>query len=107
VKTRLKETLIRVWTPVLTLGAAMAVLFLPALMGAQSPAPAGPPHGGGFFPLSEVHRGLTGTAWTVFTGSQPEPMEVEILGVLRGARGPGHDMILAQLHGAKPEYTGA
>jgi len=31
---------------------------------------------------------------------------VEILGVLRGARGPGHDMILAQLHGAKPEYTG-
>jgi len=31
---------------------------------------------------------------------------VEILGVLRGARGPGHDMILAQLHGSKPEYTG-
>jgi hypothetical protein len=31
---------------------------------------------------------------------------VEILGVLRGARGPGQDMILAQLHGAKPEYTG-
>jgi hypothetical protein len=67
---------------------------------------AGPPTGGGFFPLSEVHRGLKGTAWTVFTGTMPEPMEVEILGVLRGARGPGHDMILAQLHGAKPEYTG-
>lgn len=33
-------------------------------------------------------------------------MQVEILGVLRGGRGPGHDMILAQLHGAKPEYTG-
>jgi hypothetical protein len=33
-------------------------------------------------------------------------MQVEILGVLRGARGPGHDMILAQLHGSKPEYTG-
>ena len=31
---------------------------------------------------------------------------MEILGVLRGARGPGHDMILAQLHGVKPEYTG-
>jgi hypothetical protein len=62
--------------------------------------------GGGFFPLKDVHRGLIGTAWTVFTGSQPEAMQVEILGVLRGARGPGHDMILAQLHGAKPEYTG-
>jgi hypothetical protein len=33
-------------------------------------------------------------------------MEVEILGILRGARGPGQDMILAQLHGTKPEYTG-
>jgi len=43
---------------------------------------------------------LTGTAWTVFSGSKPEPMEVEILGVLRGARGPGQDLILAQLHGA-------
>jgi hypothetical protein len=47
-----------------------------------------------------------GTAWTVFTGDKPEPMQVEILGILRGARGPGHDMILAQLHGTKPEYTG-
>ena len=49
---------------------------------------------------------MMATAWTVFTGTKPEPMEVEILGVLRGARGPGQDMILAQLHGAKPEYTG-
>ena len=31
---------------------------------------------------------------------------MEILGVLRGARGPGQDMILVQLHGTKPEYTG-
>ena len=31
---------------------------------------------------------------------------MEILGVLRGAMGPGHDMIVAQLEGAKPEYTG-
>jgi hypothetical protein len=79
-----------------------------AVSPAQSaPALAGPPpSSGGFFPLSEVRRGMTATAWTVFTGSKPEPMEVEILGVLRGARGPGHDMILVQLHGAKPEYTG-
>jgi hypothetical protein len=76
-------------------------------LAAQEAETAAPPSStGGFFPLSEVHRGLTGTAWTVFSGSKPEPMQVEILGVLRGARGPGHDMILAQLHGAKPEYTG-
>ena len=49
---------------------------------------------------------MTGTAWTIFQGSTPEPMQVEILGVLRGARGPGQDLILARLHGAKPEYTG-
>jgi hypothetical protein len=65
-----------------------------------------PPSTGGFFPLSQVHRGLKATAWTVFEGIKPEPMQVEILGVLRGARGPGQDLILARLEGTKPEYTG-
>jgi len=60
----------------------------------------------GIFPLSQVHKGLTGTAWTVFEGTVPEPMEVEILGVLKGSRGPHRDLILARLHGTKPEYTG-
>ena len=49
---------------------------------------------------------MTGTAWTVFQGTAPEPMQLEILGVLRAARGPGQDLILARLQGAKPEYTG-
>ena len=65
-----------------------------------------PPASGEVFPLSQVKRGMKATAWTVFSGSKPEPMEVEILGILRGARGPGQDMILVQLHGAKPEFTG-
>jgi hypothetical protein len=90
----------------LALAAAFSLFLVPGSAQTEPAKAAGPPVGGGFFPLSEVHRGLTGTAWTVFTGTQPEPMQVEILGVLRGARGPGHDMILAQLHGAKPEYTG-
>jgi hypothetical protein len=89
------------------LGLALLTTAYGAKVFAQDAGLAGPPtSGGGFFPLSEVHRGLTATAWTVFVGTKPEPMQVEILGVLRGARGPGHDMILAQLHGAKPEYTG-
>jgi len=33
-------------------------------------------------------------------------MDVEVLGILHGGRGPNQDMILVQLHGAKPEYTG-
>jgi hypothetical protein len=57
-------------------------------------------------PLAEVKRGMKGVAYTVFEGVNPEPMPVEILGVLRDALGPGQDMILARLHGEKPEYTG-
>jgi hypothetical protein len=59
-----------------------------------------------FFPLTEVKRGLWGIAYTVFEGVKPEPMEVEILGVLKDSLGPGQDLILARLHGTKPEYTG-
>jgi hypothetical protein len=104
VKLCLKEILFGL----LTLGLAVGVFMQPNVLTAEDAnAPlAPPPSTGGFFPLSQVHRGLMGTAWTVFTGDKPEPMQVEILGVLRGARGPGHDMILAQLHGTKPEYTG-
>jgi len=65
-----------------------------------------PPRNPGIFPLSEVRPGITATAWTVFQGDTPEPMQVQILGVMRGARGPGQDLILAQLHGAKAEYAG-
>jgi hypothetical protein len=59
-----------------------------------------------FFPLAEVKRGLRGVAYTVFEGVNPEPMEVEILGVLKDSLGPGQDLILARLHGGRPEYTG-
>ncbi|MGB6856471.1 MAG: SpoIVB peptidase S55 [Terracidiphilus sp.] len=72
----------------------------------RAPEPVGPPRNPAFFPLNQLRAGMTGTAWTVFQGNDPEPMQVEILGVLRGARGPGQDLILARLHGAKAEYTG-
>jgi len=85
--------------------AVLGLLVPWACLSAQ-PLTGPPPSTGGFVPLSEVRAGMKGTAWTVFTGTAPESMEVEILGVLHGARGPGHDLILAQLHGTKPEYTG-
>ena len=91
-------------TAVIFLFALVMTLFCPAQEPSATAGP--PPSGGGFYPLNQLHRGQMATAWTVFTGTRPEPMQVEILGILRGARGPGHDMILAQLHGAKPEYTG-
>jgi hypothetical protein len=99
-----KETLFRVAAMGIALAAALSQPLSAAVTTAVAAGP--PPSNGGFYPLAQVHRGLVGTAWTVFEGSKPEPMEVEILGVLRGARGPGHDMILARLRGARPEYTG-
>jgi len=49
---------------------------------------------------------MHGVAYTVFEGTQPEPMDVEILGTLGSMAGPKSDVILARLHGAKVEYTG-
>ena len=45
-------------------------------------------------------------AYTVFQGTKPEPMDVEVLGVLKNANGPKGDIILVRLGGAKAEYTG-
>src|SRR5438552_18523029 len=57
-------------------------------------------------PLAEIHAGMHGVAYTVFQGTKPEPMEVEVLGVLKNANGPKGDIILVRLGGAKAEYTG-
>jgi hypothetical protein len=73
---------------------------------AMAAMPSVAPSGAKVFPLTEVRRGLRGVAYTVFEGVTPEPMQVEILGVLNDAIGPGQDMILAKLVGEKPEYTG-
>ena len=57
-------------------------------------------------PVNQVKAGMQGVAYTVFEGTTPEPMEVEILGVLHNMAGPKSDVILARLHGKKVEYTG-
>src|SRR6267142_1128901 len=57
-------------------------------------------------PLDQIHEGMRGTAYTVFQGTKPEPMEVEVLGVLRNINGAKGDIILVRLHGTKAEYTG-
>jgi len=57
-------------------------------------------------PLDQIHAGMRGVAYTVFQGTTPESMDVEVLGVLRDVNGPKGDVILVRLHGAKVEYTG-
>lgn len=49
---------------------------------------------------------MRGVAYTVFEGVKPEPMDVEVLGVLHNVNGPKGDIILVRLHGQKVEYTG-
>jgi hypothetical protein len=57
-------------------------------------------------PVNEIHAGMHGEAFTVFQGTKPESMGVEVLGVLRNANGPKGDIILVRLSGEKAEYTG-
>ena len=56
--------------------------------------------------VSQIHAGMRGVAYTVFQGVKPEPMEVEVLGVLHNMNGPKGDIILVRLRGQKVEYTG-
>ncbi len=50
-------------------------------------------------PLSEVKPGMKATAWTVFQGTEPEPVPVEIVGLMKNAWGPRQDIILAKMGG--------
>ena len=56
--------------------------------------------------VADVHAGMKGVAYTVFQGTQPEAMQVEVLGVLKNFNGPKADVVLVRLEGKKPEYTG-
>src|ERR1700688_346765 len=50
-------------------------------------------------PLGEVKPGMKGTAWTVFQGTEPEPVPVEIIGLAKNMWGPKQDIILAKMGG--------
>ncbi|MGA8438796.1 MAG: SpoIVB peptidase S55 [Candidatus Sulfotelmatobacter sp.] len=78
-------------------------LSFPSLVSAQkSDSAPNPPT----IPVSQIHAGMRGVAYTVFEGVKPEAMEVEVLGVLHNVNGPKGDVILVRLHGQKVEYTG-
>ena len=72
-----------------------AVLALATALAAQT----------GFFPLQDVKPGMRGTGRTVFSGSQVDEFQVEILGVLDNV-GPKESLILARLSGGPLEHTG-
>src|SRR5271154_5824188 len=81
------------------LTAILAVLFvclLPVYAG-DSPE---------IMPLSQIHPGMKGVAYTIFEGDQIEKMDLVVLGTLKNALGPKQDVILVQLIGEKVEHTG-
>ena len=73
-------------------------LSLPTILNAQTAQPT--------IPVDQIHAGMQGVAYTVFQGVKPEPMDFEVLGVLRNVNGPRGNIILIRLHGPKVEYTG-
>jgi len=79
---------------------ALLVLGLstPIILAAQTYQPT--------IPVDQIHTGMHGVAYTVFQGIKPEPMDVEVLGVLHNVNGPKGDIVLVRLHGPKVEYTG-
>src|ERR1700730_3021145 len=48
---------------------------------------------------SEVKPGMQAIAWTVFEGSKPEPVPIEIVGAWKNMWGPGQDVILGKMGG--------
>jgi hypothetical protein len=85
--------------------ASIYCLFTLFAFAAELPA-AQPPKATATIPVSQIHAGMRGVAYTVFQGVKPESMDVEVLGVLKNMNGPKGDIILVRLHGAKAEYTG-
>ena len=65
-------------------------LSFPLIVSAQKSDSAQNPS---IIPVSQIHAGMHGVAYTVFEGVKPEAMEVEVLGVLHNVNGPKGDVI--------------
>jgi hypothetical protein len=86
-----------------TLTVAMGLTFAAGLLAGEAGVPnmtiapkAGPVE---FFPESAIKPGLKAVAWTVFQGTTPEPVPIEIIGILENQWGPKQDIILGKMLG--------
>ena len=78
------------WVAVFTVPAFSAAVSLPTR------PQAGPVE---IMKASELKPGMKGYAWTVFSGTEPEAVPVEIIGLWKNAWGPKQDIILAKMGG--------
>jgi hypothetical protein len=58
------------------------------------------------YAVEDLRPGMKGVARTVFSGTEPEEFELEILGVLDGFTGPRQSTIIARLAGPNVARTG-
>src|SRR5947209_11768122 len=81
--------------------AAILLSFAAATCALAGEAPLVRPKAGKaeIMPLRDVKAGMKGTAWTVFQGSEPEPVPIEIIGVSKNMWGPNQDVILGKMGG--------
>src|SRR5262249_45075273 len=86
--------------------ALVVLLGLLPCLASERAAQASPAASTAIMTVDEIRPGMKGTAYTVFQGTKPEAMGVEVLGVLRNMIGPRGDLILVRLQGEKAEYTG-
>ena len=87
----------------------IAPVLLGAVAGALAVAAAEAPHPASLsrpkagkveiMPLKEIKPGMKATAWTVFQGTEPEPVPVEIVGRWRNQWGPNQDVIIGKMGG--------
>jgi SpoIVB peptidase S55 len=82
----------------------LAVAIVPA--SASEPALVRPKAGKvDILPESQIKPGMKATAWTVFQGTEPEPVSIEIVGVMKNQWGPKQDIIVGKM-GGKAIRTG-
>src|SRR5580698_10554266 len=50
-------------------------------------------------PESQIKPGMKAVAWTVFQGTEPEPVPIEIIGIYKNQLGPKQDIIVGKMGG--------
>ncbi|HEV2341980.1 MAG TPA: hypothetical protein VGS15_09295 [Candidatus Acidoferrales bacterium] len=83
--------------PTLLLTVLLAVVAAYPVFAADNPE---------IFPLSDVHPGMKGVMYTIFSGDQIQQVNLTVIGVLKNAIGPKQDIILVQLEGPEVEKDG-
>lgn len=73
-----------------------ALLLAASSLVAQTPPQAGPVV---TLPVEQIKPGMQATAWTVFQGTQPEAVPIEIIGIWKNVWGPKQHIILGKMGG--------